>query len=634
LSTTQPGRVNETSARRATAAPARAEQGGPARPDRRQALGLGAWAAALAATGSLVAHHRAAARTAGTRTLPAATTAQPTIAVAAPIAAAPTPPPTGDASTGGLLVGDALVLHVARRLSFGPTPALLDEIRAAGVDAWTEQQLQPGSIDDRAVDEQLEHLHDLRTNAAAFRDTGRSGEHVLADLRTAAVLRATQSRRHLLEVMVDLWHDRLAASSAKAPVEWHLPAYDREAIRPHALGRFADLLQAATRSGAMLEYLDTTSSRAPDVNENHGRELLELHTVGRDAGYGEPDVLGAARVLSGWRHDRDQLTVVFDPSIHHSGPATVLGWSTPGRSGPAAADDLTGLLDHLARHPATARRVAVLLVTRFVGEPADAALVESTAAAYLAHDTDIAATLRHVVTSATFRAGGTPLARRPFDLLAAHLRAVGASFEISTAAERLLPVDDVLVRVPLAAMLSDPLGEPVTASLLEPLTGPAMALAGAVEGAIDGANDAVDPALGPTTSPLLPQRPVARTLRDLLAEHGQLVFAAPHPSGHAFAGSAWTTGDALLRRWTLAARSALGHLEGIMPDPAVMQAAETVGATIDAMAARALGVPPSPGTRASVLAALGAAEGDPVTEEATGARVLALLLAAPEAQLR
>src|SRR5690606_4882256 len=121
-------------------------------------------------------------------------------------------------------------------------------------------------------------------------------------------------------------------------------------------------------------------------------ELLELHTVG--PGYSESDVRGAAQVLSGWTIDRGTLRVRFDPALHHPGSASVMGWSTPGRQGSAAAADLLSLLDHLATHPSTARRVADLLARRFVSDDPPPALVESVAATYLAADTDIAATLR------------------------------------------------------------------------------------------------------------------------------------------------------------------------------------------------------------------------------------------------
>ena len=280
---------------------------------------------------------------------------------------------------------------------------------------------------------------------------------------------------------------------------------------PTLLGRFTDLLQAVTRSSAMVEYLDTRASSAPDVNENHGRELLELHTVGRDAGFGPTDVIGAARVLSGWTLDPRTLSVTFDPDRHHSGPATVLGWSTPGHAGAAGAGDLDGMLGHLATHPATATRVASLLVERFVADEAPPELVASTASAYLAAGTDLAATLRHLFASTPFRSTSAPITRRPFDLFAAQLRAADADLDVPNLVERLLPVT----------------------TELEPLVGPLL-----------DATGVVDPLAEPLARWALDRRPIATSVVQVLRANGQPLFAAPNPAGHPMAGASWTSGDA------------------------------------------------------------------------------------------
>jgi uncharacterized protein (DUF1800 family) len=261
-------------------------------------------------------------------------------------------------------------------------------------------------------------------------------EKAVGDLRLAQAIRATRSRRHLLEVVVDLWHDRFAASMAKAAVDQHLPTYDRQAIRPYALGRFADLLRAVTLSGAMLEYLDGARSTAERPNENHARELLELHTVGRDAGFTQADVVGASKVLSGWTLD-SRLNVVFDGSRHDGGPATVLGWSTPGHPGPGGNVDVFSMLDHLAAHPATARRVADLFARRFVADDPPAGVVDAGTDAFLRTGGDLAATLRAVLATDAFRSG-TPMFRRGFDALAAMMRAAGTTVDNGTGLLRLL----------------------------------------------------------------------------------------------------------------------------------------------------------------------------------------------------
>jgi len=570
---------------------------------RRRALGLASWSTALAAVGAVAARSRALAGTATTTAAPVdvpVTAVPPSVVAPAAAAAAPsaTPAPPSPAAA-----GDDLALHVVRRASFGPTPELVQHVRSVGVDAWLDQQLRPGEIDDAEVDAVLARLSNLDRGPDEFRSMHVFEDGTLADLRVAALVRAVRSNRHLLEVMVDLWHDQLAASADKHPVAWHLPTYDRNAIRPHALGRYVDLLQAVTRSGAMLEYLDTAGSSAPDVNENHGRELLELHTVGRGSGYGESDVVGAARVLSGWTITSERLEVVFDPARHHPGPASVLGWSTPGRQGADGAADLDALLAHLASHPATARRLATSLARRFVADAPPAGLIDSTAAAYLAAGTDIAATLRHLFGSADFRGGSSMTVRRPFDLFAAQLRATAATLEVPNTAERLVPLPDPM----------------------QPLDAPL----------VDSTTRVIDPVVAPVVDRVVGQRPIAATVTQVLRRNGQPLFAAPNPSGHSLAGVRWSSGDALLRRWTLAAHLANDGLDGIHVDPpSLAPGATTIGAAVDALALRCVGAVPSAATRDAALAVLERAGGDPLDDPSLLRPALAFLLAAPEVQVR
>lgn len=586
----------------------------PADRDRRRAVALAAWSAGVVATGSISARVRGVHRRPALRTSPIAASAS--AHTAPPVSATSTQPPAPSAATAtptvapstttndspSGLTGESLVLHVARRASFGPTPALLDEIRSLGVEGWLEQQLVPAAIDDDELEDRLAPLGDLERGPRDFRTLNRSRDDALADLRVAAVVRAVHARAQLQEIMVDLWHDRFAASATKGTVAWHLPTYDRASIRPHALGRFLDLLRAVTRSGAMLEFLDTAASAAPDVNENHARELLELHTAGRDSGMEETDVAGAARVLSGWTLDPHTLDVVFDPERHHPGPATVLGWSTPGRSGAAGGEDLDRLLQHLAMHPATATSIATLLARRFIADDPPSEVVASTAAAYLAAGTDVGSTLRHLFASASFRSGGSPIVRRPLDLLAAQLRATNATLEVPNVVGRVLAPPPALA----------PIGDPVI-----------------------GAAGATDPLVEPLARSVLPPRPIALSVAKVLRRNGQALFAAPDPSGYAVRGSRWSSGDALLRRWTLGAVLAQDRLPGIHIDvEPLVGAAATAGAAVDALAARCFGTAPAAATRAGALAAMGRAESDAVDGPRQLRDALAFLLAAPEVQVR
>lgn len=572
---------------------------------RRGALGLAAWSAGVAVAGAVAGHLPARLRhplsveptgAAGPRTpnpssaglrAPTARTSNGTTKTA--IATTPRPEERGAV--------DAAV-HLARRATFGPTTALLAEIRSAGVDLWLDRQLDPMSIDDTEVERRLHRLRDLERGPAELRSLGQFSDQLTGDLRVAALVRAVGSNRHLLEVMTDLWHDHLVVSSIKPPVAWHLPRYDRDVIRRHALGRYTDLLHAATTSGAMLEYLDTASSTIPQLNENHGRELLELHTVGLAAGYTEADVTGASRVLSGWTVEPEHLGVVFDPARHDAGPARVLGWTTPGRSDKSAAQDLPSLLEYLAKHPATANRIATLLTSRFVADIPPPELVASTANAYLASGTDLAATLRHLLTSQALRTSSTTIVRRPFDLLAAQLRATSATLDVPNAGERILRQED-----------ASPLGS------------------------VLGVADLVDGVAEPLVRGALPERPLAATVTRVLGRQSQPLFAAADASGHPLVGTPWSSGDALLQRWTLAAAIAQNLLPGITIDPELLAAgASTAGATVDALVRTCLNTP-APETRRAALSAMGRDEADQI-DAADVRRSLAFVLAAPEMQLR
>lgn len=582
---------------------------------RRDVLALGAWAAAVAAAGITSVVQRAGGRAGVARavSIDGLSVDPPVPAARSAIGVSSTP--TATAATGDTSAADevSLVDVLASRATFGPTPTTVEEIRSMGAHAWIDAQLHPEDIDDSEADALLGRLHGLGSTGPSH-GLGRDGDELaMDDLRIAALLRAARSRRQLLELMVDLWHDRLAVSEIKAPVRWYLPAYDRSAIRPHALGRYRDLLRAATTSAAMLSYLDTAGSSAPNVNENHARELLELHTVGRASGYTESDVVGAARVLSGWYVDVEHDAVAFDPNRHHDGPATVMGWSTPGRRGSAASNDLLELLDHLAVHPATARRVATTLASRFVGEPPPASLVDRLTSTYLDHDTSIGAVLRELLTSTEIRAASAPLVRRPFDLLAALVRATEAQLDIPNQAQQLLPIDNLSDELPLAA-------------------GVVSAAASVTERAL-AATDSLDGMVAPVTGPLLPRRPLALSLAGVLSSHGQHLFAAPNPAGHPLSG--WGSGDALLRRWSLAEAVARDGVVGISIDPvALVPDQMTAGAIVDAMAARACGRPLSGASRDAALHAVGVAAVDQVPDELDRRALLAMVLASPEVQVR
>lgn len=380
---------------------------------------------------------------------------------------------------------DEQVQHVLARLGFGPRPGDVARVRAMGVDQWIALQLAPDRIDDRAADSvvasyeglrvptadlvtayaegqqairQLQRQAGQRGDSAARRDMRaealradpqlreqvRRAQRVVGDVQSAKLARAVVSERQLQEVMTDFWSNHFTVFAGKGQTRLFIPAYDRDVIRPNALGHFRDLLGAVAKSPAMLFYLDQWQSagdslhptlgrmrgirqRRRGLNENYARELLELHTLGVDAGYTQQDVIEVARALTGWTmNPRQGATFTFVPQIHDAGTKVVLGHVLPAGRGIEDGEDV---LDILARDPRTAHFIARKLAVRFVSDDPPPALVERAAATYLRTDGDIREVVRTIVTSAEFfsRAAYRGKVKSPFELVASALRAVGAA---------------------------------------------------------------------------------------------------------------------------------------------------------------------------------------------------------------
>jgi uncharacterized protein (DUF1800 family) len=252
----------------------------------------------------------------------------------------------------------------------------------------------------------------------------------------------------------------------KGPVEVYIGEYERDAIRPHVLGRFRDLLGATAKSPAMLVYLDNWLSvdpeaetrlprrretrpgvsgngsqvrRARGLNENYARELLELHTVGVDGGYTQEDVVAVSRAFTGWTIGRpgEGAGFRFAPRLHDRGPKVVLGHTIPAGGG---IEDGERVLDILAAHPSTARHIALELAQRFVSDTPPSALVDRVAASFHRTGGDLREVVRAVVTSPEFFAESSHRAKvkTPFEYLASALRATQASVEQTRALGRAL----------------------------------------------------------------------------------------------------------------------------------------------------------------------------------------------------
>lgn len=318
--------------------------------------------------------------------------------------------------------------HLVGRFSYGATPDLARDVRrAGGARTWFERQLSPGSIPDGP--------------AAALRgwwpslDRGptdlwrrqvkdiEEGWEVMSDYQRWVLLRRIRTRRQVAEIMTEFWENHFnVPANGDAQFTWRVDFGD--VIRRKALGTFSDLLESAITHPAMLIALDNVSSTKAHPNENLGRELLELYTVGRGA-YDEADVKGSARILTGWTVDMwNTFTSEYDESRHARGQVRVLDFTAA--NGSADGREVTrDYLRYLARHPATARRVARRLAVKFVRDNPSQELVNELARVYLAHDTDIKPVLRALIRSRAFARSVGGKVRDPAEDVVATYRALG-----------------------------------------------------------------------------------------------------------------------------------------------------------------------------------------------------------------
>lgn len=294
--------------------------------------------------------------------------------------------------------------HLVSRFSFGVTPALAADVRRAGGPlSWFDRQLAT-AYDGSANG--FDWWPDLHQDAATIMrnqtDMVRHSLEVAWDIGARNLVRRMHSPRPVLEVMTKFWENHLHVPLTADNVAAYRAPYG-EVVRAGALGRYDDLLVATVLHPAMLMYLGNASSTKDHPNENLGRELLELHTVGI-GNHTETDVKNSARILTGWRLKLwSTWDAYYSETDHWTGPVQVLGFNDANASGNGR--DLTvRYLRYLAHHPATARRIATKLVRTFVSDDVPAGLVDRLAAVYLASDTDIKPVLRALVRSPEFRA--------------------------------------------------------------------------------------------------------------------------------------------------------------------------------------------------------------------------------------
>ncbi len=263
---------------------------------------------------------------------------------------------------------------------------------------------------------------------------------VAYDLLDSKMLRAVESTRQLAEELDDFWFNHFNVYYDKGSDRFLIPQYEREAIRPHVLGQFRDLLEATAKSPAMLYFLDNFESVRPDIdannkkrkvkrglNENYGRELMELHTLGVNGGYTQKDVTEVARCFTGWtikdpKHDGGFL---YDDKLHDKGEKIVLGNVIAAGGG---IDDGEQVLDILARHPATAHFISKELAQHFVADNPPEALVNRMAQTFLSTNGSIREVMKTMLNSKEFWSQGAYRAKlkSPFEMVASSARALDA----------------------------------------------------------------------------------------------------------------------------------------------------------------------------------------------------------------
>jgi uncharacterized protein (DUF1800 family) len=271
---------------------------------------------------------------------------------------------------------------------------------------------------------------------------------VARDLAEGKLLRAIYGNRQLEEVLTDFWYNHFNVYLDKGADHYLVTEYEREVIRPRVLGKFRDLLEATAKSPAMLFYLDNWQSVGPlpqrgrgpansprrGLNENYGRELLELHTLGVDGGYTQKDVTEVARCFTGWSINQPQRggEFIFRERQHDQAEKVVLGVTIPAGGG---IEDGEKVLDIVARHPSTARFVSRKLAQRFVADDPPPALVDRMAQTFLKTDGDLRAVMKTMIDSKEFWSVGAYRSKikSPFEMVVSAVRAVNGDVDFAQA---------------------------------------------------------------------------------------------------------------------------------------------------------------------------------------------------------
>ena len=348
------------------------------------------------------------------------------------------------------------------RFGLGVRPADADKARAVTARLFDElKTAQSKTVQSSRAQDEPRASSDILIAERRFRQQRRAERETQRDADTATepspndllleelgwkIDRVRAAEIGLVERLTAFWSNHFAVQASSDPrVRALAGAFEREAIRPHVLGRFAKLLRAAIRHPAMLLSLDNERSIGPNspagrrrsqgLNENLAREILELHTLGVDGGYTQADVTAFANVLTGWtfgltpQNERAFGRFAFREVAHEPGPKSILGRDYPERGrrqGDAVLRDLAG-------HPATAKRVATKLVRHFVSAPPDEALVDDLSEIFERTNGNLRALMRRLLQSETVKTTPATLMRTPQEFLWASLRALDIDIPARTA---------------------------------------------------------------------------------------------------------------------------------------------------------------------------------------------------------
>ena len=408
--------------------------------------------------------------------------------------------------------------HLLERFAFGPRPGEIDQVVGMGVDVWFEKQMS-GNLSGSELDTRLSPFQSLGMSAREIVDTYprygivrsqayREGAIVRNDstmdkselrkkirafakekgyrphskltneLLAQKLIRAVYSENQLVEVLTDFWFNHFNVSIKDNQARAWVMSYERDAIRPHVLGRFRELLGATAKHPAMLFYLDNAQSTAPNkslsknakrrtrirrqakenrgqmemaapspkkrskrgINENYARELLELHTLGVEGGYTQKDVVEVARAFTGWtvyqERFRKQMNrkprafvregeFLFRAGAHDAEEKFILGRKFPAGG---CIGEGERVLDIVAQHPSTARHLSYKLAVRFVSDNPPESLVERLTQTFLKTDGDIRTLIHTIAYSPEFweAAKQRTKTKTPFELAVSALRALKA----------------------------------------------------------------------------------------------------------------------------------------------------------------------------------------------------------------